>query len=102
MSEKPTEKSKELHPSSVPTTERVKLLVPIVVNGATIGHIDVRRPKVSDRKAAKSIKDDDERELFLLSRLTGLTPDDFEEMDMADFTAISDKIQSFVEARSNS
>ena len=86
--------------TGVPTSEDVHLVVPITVNGVTVSKITLRRPKVSDRKAASTIADDDERVLFMLSRLTNLMPEDFEDMDLADFNAVGEKIESFLKARS--
>ncbi|AXF13735.1 phage tail assembly protein [Paraburkholderia caledonica] len=57
--------------------------------GETIATLALRRGKRKDMKAAAKYSDDaGEQEDFLFARLTGLTIEDIEELDLADSKAL--------------
>jgi hypothetical protein len=62
-----------------------------LATGQTLGKVTLRRPKVRDLKAAQRASDKpEEQELALIAMLAGLTPEDIEELDLADYKAIAD------------
>ena len=74
-----------------------ELVYPITVDGKEIKEVELRRPKVRDLKAAAKIgKDAMEQETLLIANLAGLPVDAVEEMDLADYTALQEKLKSFL------
>lgn len=54
--------------------------------GKDITELKIRRAKVADMRAVnRTGSTDAEIEIVLLARLTGLVPEDFDEMDMVDY-----------------
>ena len=75
----------------------IKLNYPLTVDGKEVTEISMRRPKVKDqRNAEKSATDDAGREISLFSALTGINPEDLEELDMADYTRLQEAYRSFL------
>jgi len=77
----------------------VKLSEPIVVGGQKITEVTVRRPKVKDLRALDHLDvkaNDLTRGIEMAAILTGLTPETIDELDAADFAAISDVIAGFL------
>jgi len=77
----------------------VKLAEPIVVGGQKITEVTLRRPKVKDLRALDHLDvsaNDLARGIEMAAILTGLTPQTIDELDAADFAAISDVIAGFL------
>lgn len=62
-------------------------------NGKTV---KMREPKVRDMKIVSSIKDDLEKETTLISNLTGLTPQEVDELNMKDFNLLDEALKDFL------
>jgi len=66
--------------------------------GQQIEKLTVRRAKRADMKAAAQYsKDDVEQEDFLFARITGLTIEDIEQLDLADSKVLTDTFRSMVD-----
>lgn len=52
--------------------------------------ISLRTPKVRDIRAVSDIENDQEREFKLFCNLTGLTPDEMDDLDYQDYMKIQD------------
>lgn len=75
----------------------IELVYPITVDGKEIKTVELRRPKVKDLKvAAKVGKDAMDQETILIANLADLPIDVVEEMDLADYTALQEKLKSFL------
>ena len=69
----------------------------------TIDKITVRRPKVRDRMDVQRSKDSDpDKELKLVAKVTDLSPNEVEELDVADYAYIQEVLEGFFSARSAS
>lgn len=58
--------------------------------------VEMREPKVRDMKNVKEITDEFDKELMLITNLTGLTPDEVEELSMKDFAKIDGALKDFL------
>lgn len=66
--------------------------------GQRIEKLTVRRAKRADMKAAaKYSKDEGEQEDFLFAKITGLTLEDIDQLDLADSKALTDTFRSMVD-----
>lgn len=65
--------------------------------GETVSELKMRRAKVGDLKAVGYIKSEVEQEIALFARLTGLVPEDFELIDLADYKQIQNTFRKFSE-----
>ena len=62
-----------------------------------LSQITMRRVKVRDTLAASKMKGGDaEKEIFLLSSLSMITPAEIEELDMSDYTVLQDVYRIFL------
>lgn len=52
--------------------------------------ITLRSPKVRDIRAVSHIEEDQEREFTLFCNLTGLTPEEMDDLDYGDYVKIQD------------
>jgi hypothetical protein len=69
-----------------------------LATGQTLAKVTLRRPKVRDLKAAQRVSDKaEEQELALVAALAGLTPEDVEELDLADYRAISESFRAMLD-----
>ncbi|MFN4149236.1 MAG: phage tail assembly protein [Rhodocyclaceae bacterium] len=69
-----------------------------LATGQQLGKVTLRRPKVRDLKEAQRVSDKaDEQEMALLARLAGLTPEDIEELDLADYKAIAESFRAMLD-----
>ncbi|WP_186085810.1 phage tail assembly protein [Burkholderia gladioli] len=75
----------------------VTLAYPIKLNGVECDKFTMRRPKVRDMRGAQKLapKDEEQQELILFASLAEVSPDDIEEMDMADYARVQDAYYSF-------
>lgn len=70
-----------------------------LATGQTIAKVALRRPKVKDLKAAQRVSDKpEEQELALIAQLAGLTPEDIEELDLADYKAIAESFRAMLDS----
>jgi len=76
---------------------KIKLEHPVAIEGGTkIDTVTLRRPKVSDIRAAqKSGAADEDIELALIANLSGLAPETIYELDFADYCAVQEALSGF-------
>ena len=82
------------------THQTVALEYPITWEGAKIAEVTVKRPKVKDIKAMTAAAEEQDanefdRSILVISALSGLPAKAIEELDQADFQAISEVVGSF-------
>lgn len=76
--------------------EKITLGHPIRVNGVEMQEVRLRRPKVRDRLIVdKMTVSDAEKEISLVANLAEISKEAVEELDLADYTQIQQKLQSF-------
>ena len=79
---------------------KLKLKYPFTIpGGARVEALEMRRPRVKDLKAAQRAGEKDaEQELALMALLItpAMTPEDIEEMDLADYRAIQATFREMV------
>jgi len=75
--------------------ETIKLDYPFTYQGREISELQMRRPKVRDRRLASRKATDAEREIELVAMLTEQAPEALDEMDAADYEKLTDKLASF-------
>lgn len=67
----------------------VELRYPVrLATGQTLDKVAVRRPRVGDLRAVMHITGEAEQGLMLVSRVTGLVPEDLDMLDLKDLEAI--------------
>lgn len=67
----------------------VKLKYPVrLATGQTLDKVTVRRPRVGDLRAVMHINNEAEQGLALVSRITGLVPEDLDMLDLKDLETI--------------
>lgn len=78
----------------------VKLFYPVkLATGQTLTQVTMRRPRVGDIRAVSQFDTDAEQELAMFARLTGLVPEDFDMLDIADYKQLQDSFRKMQEAR---
>lgn len=103
-SEAPKKSGKDL-PDWLEETEggaRITLNVPLKIGGVKTGVLEMRRPKLRDRREAdKMFKENEaeEKELHLFSNLTDMTPDEMDEIDLDDYVRMQFAFQNFLSSR---
>lgn len=76
--------------------DTITLKYPVPFEGGELKEISIRRPKVADVVAArKSKKDEAEQEVDMISKLTDIPPDTLLTLDLADYKALQEVLQSF-------
>lgn len=76
--------------------EKITLAHPIRVNGVEMQEVRLRRPKVRDRLIVDKMPvSDAEKEISLVANLAEISKEAVEELDLADYTQIQQKLQSF-------
>jgi len=86
--------------STKATTTSVALSYPITWDGAKISEVTVKRPKVKDIKSLTAASQDEdlsefESSILVIAALSGLPAEAVEELDQADFQAISEVVGGF-------
>lgn len=77
--------------------DKITLQYPIRINGVELKEVLLRRPKVRDRLIVdKMTVSDAEKEIFLVANLAEISKEAVEELDLADYTKIQQKLQSFL------
>ena len=73
----------------------VTLKYPVrLATGQTLEKVTVRRPRVGDLRAVMHIGNEAEQGLALVSRVTGLVPEDLDMLDLRDLEAIQATFRS--------
>ena len=65
-----------------------------LATGQTLNKVTVRRPRVGDLSAVMHIGNEAEQGLALVSRVTGLVPEDLDMLDLKDLEAIQATFRS--------
>jgi hypothetical protein len=75
----------------------VELKNPVTVEGVKTSSLTMRSPKVKDLLASeKAAKGDSEREVYLITLLCGVPKSAIEDLEMSDYKALQEKLQSFL------
>lgn len=81
---------------SYPMGSQVLVLVhPIAVDGREIKELNVRRPKVRDNLIASKQETDEDREMTMMSLLTGEDTEVLSELDMSDYSDLQAVVVGF-------
>ena len=89
--------------SELGATQTVKLKYPVrLATGETLTELKLRRPRVGDLRAVAHLSGDAEQELAIFARITGLVPEDFDELDFADYKQVQDWFRRSQEGESES
>lgn len=76
---------------------KIELTHSIEIDGAKVGVIQLRRPKVRDMLSVeKSVDNDAEKEIQLFANLSELSPDNLLELDMTDYAKLQKAYQDFL------
>lgn len=76
----------------------VPLKYPVTVDGVEYDKLELRRAKARDNLHAESAGGSTgRREVALLASLAGVAPNVIEELDMADYTAVQNAVEGFLE-----
>ncbi|KIC12785.1 hypothetical protein MCC93_03250 [Morococcus cerebrosus] len=76
----------------------VKLKYPVrLATGQVLSELEVRRPRVGDLRAVMHIGSEVEQGLMLVARVTGLVPEDLDELDLQDLEAVQATFRSETE-----
>jgi len=67
----------------------ITLREPIEINGAKVGVLKLRRPKVRDFEAIDKVAGETAKTVALIANLAEWTPEQVRELDAADFAAAS-------------
>ena len=75
----------------------IQLSTPIRINGAEVGVMRLRRPKVRDLERMDHAQGGDmEKSILLLASLAEWTPDQIRDLDAADFMAASQAVEAML------
>lgn len=76
----------------------VKLKYPVrLATGQVLSELEVRRPRVGDLRAVMHIGSEVEQGLMLVARVTGLVPEDLDDLDLQDLEAVQATFRSETE-----
>lgn len=68
---------------------QITLRDPVEINGAKVGVLHLRRPKVRDLEAIDKVSGETAKTVSLIANLAEWTPEQVRELDAADFAAAS-------------
>lgn len=78
----------------------IPLVFPIEISGVPCSQLTLRRPKVKDNKFINKLKcADEDRGHRMLAHLTGLSPDEFDQLDVADVATMGEWLELFTSAK---
>lgn len=81
-------------------TVKITLDYPVKITGKETSEITMRRPKVRDMILSdRPGKSDAEKEMSLFSDLTGMSPDELQELDMGDYLKLQEAYRGFLSSR---
>lgn len=69
-------------------------------NGYVISELNIRRAKVKDIRKMQQHKNESEQEMFLLHLLTGVLPEDLDELDISDYAKLQTAIKNMTLGKS--
>ncbi len=75
---------------------KIELKHPITVDGAEVNELTLRRPKVRDIERLDKVSGEMAKMVTLVADLAELTPDQVRELDIEDFTAVSEQLADFL------
>jgi hypothetical protein len=78
----------------------IKLDYPIAVGGKEVTQLEMRRPLVRDLMIAGKISNPAESEISLVANLCGLSPDELQQLDGADYTELQSQLLAMQKKRS--
>ena len=80
-------------------TQEICLKYPVqLASGKTLDKLALRRAKVADlREASRGGASQEDQEVALLARLSGLLPEDVLELDLADYKALQDAFRGMLD-----
>jgi len=58
--------------------------------------VTMREPKVRDIRAVSSIASEEEKEIALISNLTGMTEEEIDDLSLADYAKLQDALSGFM------
>lgn len=77
---------------------KIKFDPPLKFTGGEIREVSMREPKVKDMKAIDAIDGGDlEKEITMISRLTGINIEDLDTLGIKNYKKLQDKYASFFE-----
>jgi len=81
-------------------SEKLKLKVPLTVDGKTVAEVSIRRPKVKDIRVVESTKGEGDLQqgIVTVSLLTGISVEEIDDMDAGDFARVSEVVGGFFDA----
>ena len=69
-----------------------------LASGKTLDKVALRRAKVADlREASRGAASQEDQEVALLARLSGLLPEDVLELDLADYKVLQDAFRGMLD-----
>ena len=69
-----------------------------LASGKTLDKLTLRRAKVADlREASRGAASQEDQEVALLARLSGLLPEDVLELDLADYKVLQDAFRGMLD-----
>ncbi|EGV38451.1 phage tail assembly protein [Neisseria weaveri] len=84
-------------------SKEIKLKYPVrLATGEMLEKLTLRRPKVGDIRAVAGLATDAEQELAIMARISGLVPEDLDELDLADYKQVQDWFRRSQEGKSES
>lgn len=76
----------------------IELFCPVVLaDGTRLERITMRRAKVGDIRAVSHLESDAAQEIAMLARLSGLVPEDLEDLDLCDYKQLQDFFRTCAE-----
>jgi len=76
----------------------IELKTPVEIDGKMVNSLTMRTPKVKDMKLAqKSFQAEEDRETALLANLCDIPVNAIDELDLRDYKALQEALQSFLE-----
>ncbi len=75
--------------------QKIKLDYPITTaDGTEYTELSVRRVTVGDMRSVAHLKTDVEQEIAMVSRITGLVPEDIDLLDLTDYKKVQDTFRT--------
>lgn len=76
----------------------IELFYPVVLaDGSRLERITMRRAKVGDLRAVSHLEGEAAQEIAMLARLSGLVPEDLEDLDLCDYKQLQDFFRTCTE-----
>ena len=89
--------------SSKRPSETIKLQFPVVIDGANVTTLVMRRPTVRDQLSFEEGKGSEARKVVnMLANLCEVTPDTIMDLDQSDFTRLGEVLSGFQQSQQES